>query len=279
MQTAEDLIRASDVALPVSKEALIAALIPRIGLTSYAWVAKALPLGASRFGGPADLPEGVEWPRRDGRPLLLLAQLNFGDLKLRRDHHSVVELLPRKGWLCVFMDLDGWQKSGKSQNVVLQFEGEADKLVRHDPEPSPDTEVWTQCHCVTVHPADHNFCLPDWDAVDSPLPEEVSEAGHDEYQDLVSEIRYLKRTHYEVTLLGSPTLFNPDLRRSLPKPEEWMLLLEFDGRCRWIAGVSREEDYVSAPSLGSTDYAQYFVRKEDFRAGRLDRGHLGYMLT
>ena len=73
MQEAEDLIRSSDLSLPVSKERLISALVPRVGFTSYPWISRGLPLGASRFGGPADLPGGVEWPRVDGRPLLLMA--------------------------------------------------------------------------------------------------------------------------------------------------------------------------------------------------------------
>ena len=33
------------------------------------------------------------------------------------------------------------------------------------------------------------------------------------------------------------------------------------------------------PSLGAADFVQYFVRKADYKVGRLDRGFLDYMLT
>src|SRR5689334_20222138 len=98
MHKAEKVIRSSDLSLPVSKERLIAALLPRVGFSSYPWMARGLPLGASRFGGPADLPACMEWPRVHGRPMLLLAQLNFGALPIKRDH-PIVKRLPERGWL------------------------------------------------------------------------------------------------------------------------------------------------------------------------------------
>src|SRR5688572_16098865 len=105
MQAAEELIRSSNLSLPVSKARLIAALVPRIGFSSYPWITRGLHLGASRFGGPADLPAGVDWPRVDGRPLLLMAQLNFGELPIER-HHPLMRLLPERGWFCLFLDID-----------------------------------------------------------------------------------------------------------------------------------------------------------------------------
>ena len=51
MERAEELIRSQ---LPLSERRLIAALVPRVGFSSYPWIARGLPLGASRFGGPAD---------------------------------------------------------------------------------------------------------------------------------------------------------------------------------------------------------------------------------
>src|SRR6185437_16630465 len=233
MEPAEELILSSDRALPVSKERLVAALLPRVGFSSYPWVSRALPLGASRFGGPSDLPAGIDWPSVDGRPLLLLAQLNFADLPIQR-RHPIVKLLPERGWLCLFLDVDGNTRGTTGEEpgmVALQFQGDANKLVRHDPEPAPDAETWTHCHAVTVCYADHHLCLPDSDAVDSPLPKGDREESRDTYFELRSAIDDLARTRHEVTLLGSPTLFNPDLRRSLPNPQERMLLLELDGEC------------------------------------------------
>ena len=285
MHEAEELIRSSERSWPVSKDKLVTALLPRVGFSSYPWVARGLPLGASRFGGPADLPAGVEWPRVHGRPMLLLAQLNFGDLPIERDHHPVVERLPERGWLCLFLDVDGdgnLRGTGGDEPgaVALQFTGDAGKLIRHDPQPAPDAETWTHCHVVTVHPADHHLCLPDSEAVDSPLPERKRAASRDAYKELRSEIEDLARSRHEVSLLGTPSLFNPDLRLSLQDPRDWMLLLQFDGDCSFLAGVRDPGNrHLSRPSFGSADYVQYFVRKADYDAGRLDRGFLDYMLT
>ena len=285
MHEAEELIRSSDPSLPASKEKLIAALLPRVGFSTYPWVARGLPPGASRFGGPADLPAGAEWPRVRRRPMLLLAQLNFGDLAIERDHHPVVARLPKRGWLCLFLDVDGdgnLRGTGGDEPgaVAMQFGGAAGKLIRHDPEPAPDAETWTHCHAVTVYPADHHLCLPDADAVDSPLPGRKREEGRNAYRELKSEIEDLARTRHEVSLLGTPKLFSPDLRHALQDPGEWMLLLQFDGDCGFLAGVGDPGSrHLSRPSFGSADYVQYFVRKADYEAGRLDRGFLDYMLT
>jgi hypothetical protein len=164
--------------------------------------------------------------------------------------------------------------------VALQFSGKADKLIRHDPKPASNAETWTQCHAVTVYPADHHLCLPDAEAVDSPLPAGASKKSRDKYDHLKYEIEDLARIRHEVTLLGSPTLFNPDVRHSLPNSKEWMLLLQFDGECSWLAGARAPDNkYLDRPSFGSADFLQYFVRRADYNAGRLSRGSLGRMLT
>jgi hypothetical protein len=170
--------------------------------------------------------------------------------------------------------------------VALQFDGEAGALVRHNPEPAPAAETWTHCHAASVYPADHHLCLPDSDAVDSPLPERDREEHADAYYELTSKINDLARTRHEVTLLGSPTLFNPDPRLSLRDPGDWMLLLQFDGECGWLAGVGDPgggdgdgDGLLRQPSFGDADYVQYFVRRDDYAASRSDRGFLDYMLT
>ena len=59
-----------------------------------------------------------------------------------------------------------------------------------------------------------------------------------------------------------------------------MLLLQFDGDCSFLAGVGDPSNrHLSQPSFGSADYVQYFVRKANYDAGRLDRGFLDYMMT
>lgn len=279
MQKVIDIIQQAAGSLPICADQLRASLLPRIGFSSYPWLPRAMPLGASRFGGPADLPPKIPYPTAHGRPLLLLAQLNFADLPIER-HHPLLHHLPHQGWLCLFLDVDGHLRGthGPEPRIVaLQFAGDAHTLVRHSPDPAPDATVWAHCHAVTVHPADHHLCLPDANAVDSPLPPSDRETHGKTYDDLKSEIDALTRTHHEVTLLGTPTLFNPDLRHSRPDPTEWMLLLQFDGNYSFLAGVTNPTRYLDRPSIANADFVQYFIRKSDYRAGRLDRGFLDYM--
>ena len=233
---------------------------------------RGLPLGASRFGGPADLPAGVDWPKIDGRPLLLMTQLNFGDLRVDRQV-PLVAALPQHGWLCLFLDVD--QGAG-GECVAVQFGGEPGDLIRHDPDPAADAETWTQCHAARA--AEHALCLPDIDAVESPVPAAARLDSRDAYDEVRYAVEGLADCH-PVTLLGTPTLLNPDPRDGYPVPGDWMLLLEFDQHCPWLAGVGHPRDSVRGPSFGSADFVTYFVRKSDYHAGRLASGRVGYMLT
>ena len=75
------------------------------------------------------------------------------------------------------------------------------------------------------------------------------------------------------------SLLNPDLRRGLDRPDQWILLLQFRGECKWLSRAGFPEDhFLDPPTFGDSDFLQYFVREEDFHAGRLDRSVLGYML-
>ncbi len=60
-------------------------------------------LGASRFGGWPDLPEGSEWPRSDDRPMAFLAQVNLAEA-----HAAQPDLrLPKEGLLSYFLGCTG----------------------------------------------------------------------------------------------------------------------------------------------------------------------------
>ena len=57
-------------------------------------------LGASRIGGDPDLPAGLPWPLREGRPLSFLAQFRLEDLS----GFEPQGLLPARGQLYFFYD-------------------------------------------------------------------------------------------------------------------------------------------------------------------------------
>lgn len=76
-------------------------------------------IGASHFGGTPDLPVGVRWPRRNGRPLSLLLQLTLSDL----DGVPGTEVMPSFGTLQFFYDVVtqpwGYQRSHRRGWRVL----------------------------------------------------------------------------------------------------------------------------------------------------------------
>ncbi|MEO0965115.1 MAG: DUF1963 domain-containing protein [Planctomycetota bacterium] len=272
-------------------DAVIASLLPQFGLSSSPWLPDALPIGHSHFGGPADLPKGQAWPvDREGRPLALLMQINLADFARPYGHH-LADALPGDGWLCLFLDMHGPGQGQVGQDAsvsAFQFTGDVSGLLRLHADPSPDTPVWTTCHALTVYPADHNVGLPSLESIDCGYQEykgsmwrrltgrKLSDEDHDE---LVFAIDDLARTRHDVRLLGSPTLFNPDPRRHLEDPENWMLLVEFSGECPWLVGATKPSPHLDRPKIGNVDYLQYFVRKSDFQSGILDRGRFEWMLT
>lgn len=91
-----------------------------------------MPPGASRIGGPADLPPGMAWPRRDQGPLALIAQLRLSEIAPL----DAEGLLPARGSLLFFYDAveqpwgmgpadtTGWQ---------VMFSEAEDTLVRTPP--------------------------------------------------------------------------------------------------------------------------------------------------
>ncbi len=59
-----------------------------------------LAVGASKLGGLPDLPAGTAWPRWNGVPLGLVAQLRLDELRA----YPAAQALPESGWLYFFYD-------------------------------------------------------------------------------------------------------------------------------------------------------------------------------
>jgi len=60
-----------------------------------------LAIGASRFGGDADVPASFVWPKNDGERVVLIAQLRLADV-------AFLEGLPKDGLLSFFATTSGW---------------------------------------------------------------------------------------------------------------------------------------------------------------------------
>jgi Domain of unknown function (DUF1963) len=70
--------------------------------TSGVHVAKRDEPSRSHFGGDPKLPKGVQWPRRNGRPLTFLVRLSLDELQLAHR----IDWLPEHGALLVFYDTE-----------------------------------------------------------------------------------------------------------------------------------------------------------------------------
>lgn len=72
-------------------------------------------LGQSKLGGKPDLPRKFEWPRRDGKPLAFLAQINLNQLSSK----PKVAGLPTHGILYFFSSF-GWQEKDSLDPLVME---------------------------------------------------------------------------------------------------------------------------------------------------------------
>jgi uncharacterized protein YwqG len=102
------------------------------------------PLGASKLGGRPDVRSGFAWPRKDGRPLAFVAQVDLADLA----RYPFCAVLPTRGVLGFFYDVEGgaWGFDPKDRGSWL---------VHFEPDPgglqpcSPPAEAGSE----TVFPA------------------------------------------------------------------------------------------------------------------------------
>ena len=85
-----------------------------------------LPIGASKYGGQPDVPDGFEWPiDKDGRPLSLLLQINCADIAALDKEN----LLPKSGMLYFFYQVSEqpWDNTTNGARV-LYFDAPIAKL-------------------------------------------------------------------------------------------------------------------------------------------------------
>lgn len=76
-----------------------------------------LPIGASKYGGQPDVPDGLEWPiDKDGRPLSLLLQINCTDIAALDKKN----LLPKSGILYFFYQVSEqpWDNTTNGAHVL-----------------------------------------------------------------------------------------------------------------------------------------------------------------
>ena len=183
---------------------------PTIAYTTAKAAEKALPVGASKFGGRPDLPSDVAWPRHGDEPLSFLGQFNLAELR----PSPVARELPAAGVLSAFALYrgDGDDDFPDGSWRLFYFPDPA-ALARRDFD--DDLEAVSRFPACRVTFADA-LTVPKWD---SPWAAELEALGVGEYGEPFADV------YFDLTpgahLLGHPspiqgdTLGSKDVRHLL----------------------------------------------------------------
>jgi uncharacterized protein YwqG len=154
-------------------------------------------VGKSKVGGDADLAEDFEWPARDGKSLLFLAQIALSEIPPIGEPDG----LPSSGWLSFFYDAheQPWgydpKHAGSAAVIYTPF---SKPLVRREMPDEISEEAFGEYRLMPIG----HYSLPSWDRAASHLLE-LSETEMDAYEELRSELN----SEYPISchqLLGWP---------------------------------------------------------------------------
>jgi hypothetical protein len=105
-----------------------------------------IPIGATRFGGSPDVPAGFRWPRREGRPLTFMGQVECAAARGLAENDA--ELLPEDGLLSFFYDAMaqpwGFDRAHRGSSTIVHTPSGADlrRVARPEFEPPQDAELY-----------------------------------------------------------------------------------------------------------------------------------------
>ncbi len=261
--------------------ALAALAAPSVRIAARRAPAAPLTPGASRFGGSPDVPPGLAWPSRRGRPLTFLAQI---DLSM-----AGAPGLPESGWLLFFYDaveqpwgFDPHDAGGASVVHVAA----AREALRRIPHPPVDRAGGPFEPCALSFTAAVD--LPDpWDHI---VQEGASGIGTDQLEayhaaaDALSGVEEGTPHHH---LVGHPQLVQDDMRGEcqlvtsgiqcgdatgyqgqrakdlLRAAGEWTLLLQLDS-----------DEQGPGWMWGDSGRIYYWMRRSDLAARAFERAWL-----
>jgi uncharacterized protein YwqG len=222
--------------------------------------------GRSRLGGAAELPPGTEWPRRNGAPLSLIAQLFLDELAA----HDRKGLLPQRGSLAFFYDAEeqpwGFDPADRDGFAVMSVPDDVETAQRSEGEVFPPLQLDAQPE-LTLPP----------DAAELGLGEAEQEA----YLDLLGVLNDTRHRcvghpdqiqgdmQLEAQLVSHGLYCGDETGYDDPRAEElakgaasWRLLLQVDS--------DEERDMF----WGDVGRLYYWIREEDLRRGSFDAAWL-----
>lgn len=185
-------------------DALLSRTAPAIWLATQEAEEAVLGLGVTRIGGRPDLPDEVEWPRRQGRPLSFLGQLNLADVF----GMVAADVLPAHGFLYFFYDSErqpwGFDPEDSGSWSVIYAEVDESQLGRETwPEELSEQGRFQACR-VEARDA---LTLPPWES-DTIQKLELLEEEDDRYMDLLDDLAPEEPVHQ---LLGYPDPIQGDM--------------------------------------------------------------------
>ena len=288
---------------PFAKAAdqLAASLQPAIRITPKQTSQKKLPIGASRFGGIPDLPEGFQWPHYRGTPLTCLAQIHLSDVA----QFDTEKVLPETGWLYFFYeDIEqpwGYEPEEEGSFRVVYID-ETEPLVRAAPPEKRNGNGDTYTYPVCRLHFSHEMQLPDWD--DGPFEdfnlkdilEKETEDAWDKYLEFFTEVHGhgfagMDDGDPHHHLIGYPQAIQTEMRQSCQAvthgiheideideeetasenphlqplqagAQDWILLLQIDS----------DDNRQEGPGWmwGDVGRLYFWIRKQDLRARNFD---------
>jgi uncharacterized protein YwqG len=140
-------------------DAILAAARKCVRFEGMAKESPKAPVGTSKLGGQPDLPEILDWPLRDGRPLAFLAQIALSHLPTNEESTQ----LPRSGLLSFFFDVVeqpwGFDPKDAGSSRVL-YSQESMRLERTAmPSELPDEAQFAE---LSLSQQEH-YSLPGWE--------------------------------------------------------------------------------------------------------------------
>lgn len=245
---------------------------PAIGIDLRPCAQNSLTIGASRFGGIPDLPDGFEWPVYRKRPLAFLGQIDLSAVpRVKRS------ALPRSGTLAFFYEVHSmlWGFDPKDRGCArVAYFAPTTPLVRTMP--PAKTTVWNPCELVFTLRVD---LVDSGDLLFQSIEPALGESQLETYWKVL-DAQAPRAYHH---LLGHPQLLQNDMRlecqlatngvyiggarkalrkRASRAAADWELLLQLDEneRVGWEWGTSGR--------------IYFWIRKQDLAARRFEKAWL-----
>lgn len=168
---------------------------------------ESLAPGSSKAGGNPDLPDDVEWPRKEGRPLSFILQINLTDLHV----YECAAVLPSQGLLSIFYDAEdqpwGFDPKDRDGWKVMYSDAPATALGRRD-SPQGDSEALGFRECRLFF--EPFVSLPPWEVFESVRPK-LTDDEFDLLEAFQRQLQPEDATGLHHRMLGHPDRIQGDM--------------------------------------------------------------------